>query len=326
MPKQLGDALVFQTVCHHAEPDMNDFKLYYYTESKRFHDYQQCGNMSIFDVIMRAKDISFKDACNYIEQELGNKRIPKHGIGKRIIKFKQVELDDIICEELQPIEKQFIYNIFRNTEIKEWCEEGISKEAMSKFNIRYDEVKNRAIIPHMNASGKLIGVRVRNFNYEDQLRGKYMPLFYNNKAYAHPLGQNLYGLNISKENIKKYKKAIITEGEKSPLRYESMYPGNNLSVAICGSSFSNTQKKMLLDLGVEEVILALDRQYLTEDSEEAIQWKRKIYKMAENLLPYCKVSYIWDTDEDRLLDYKDSPVDAGKTSFERLVRNRKVII
>ena len=82
---------------------------------------------------------------------------------------------------------------------------------------------------------------------------------------------------------------------------------------------------MIIDLGVEEVILCLDRQYEKEDSEEAKTWKDKIYKMSENLLPHCRVSYTWDTDENQLLDYKDAPTDKGKKIFETLIKNRVFI-
>ena len=140
--------------------------------------------------------------------------------------------------------------------------------------------------------------------------------------YKRQLGSNLYGLNISKDNIKKYKRCIVFESEKSVMKYESLYPDRNISVSICGSSFSNQQKKMLLNLGVEEIVLALDRQYECEDSEEGINWKSKIIKNLKNLTPYCNVSYIWDNDQDRLLDYKDSPIDKDKKTFQILLSNR----
>ena len=149
-----------------------------------------------------------------------------------------------------------------------------------------------------------------------------MPLFYDDNCFSHPLGSSLYGLNISKDNIKKYKKCIVFESEKSVMKYESLYPDRNISVSICGSSFSNQQKKMLLNLGVEEIVLALDRQYECEDSEEGINWKSKIIKNLKNLTPYCNVSYIWDNDQDRLLGYKDSPIDKTKEVFEELLKNR----
>ena len=124
------------------------------------------------------------------------------------------------------------------------------------------------------------------------------------------------------ENIKKYKKCIVFESEKSSIKYESLYPGKNISVSICGSSFSNQQKKMLLNLGVEEIVLCLDRQYENENSEEGRNWKNKIIKNLKNLTDYCQCSLTWDTDENRLLEYKDAPIDRGREIFETLLKNR----
>ena len=115
---------------------------------------------------------------------------------------------------------------------------------------------------------------------------------------------------------------MIFESEKSVMKFNTMYPNDNISVAICGSTFSNTQKKILLELGVKEIIIGLDRQYKNENSEEAMKWRNKILKMSENLLGYCRVSYIWDNDENRCLDYKSSPVDHKRDKFEYLVKNR----
>ena len=58
---------------------------------------------------------------------------------------------------------------------------------------------------------------------EELIYGKYKPIKINGILYAHPLSMNLYNLNFSKENIKKIKKAIIFEGEKSTLQYKSFF-------------------------------------------------------------------------------------------------------
>ena len=149
-----------------------------------------------------------------------------------------------------------------------------------------------------------------------------MPLFYGDNCYSPALGPSLYGLNISKDNIKKYKKCIVFESEKRVMKYESLYPDRNISVSICGSNLSNQQKKILLNLEPQEIVLALDRQYECEDSEEGINWKNKIIKNLKNLTSYCNVSYIWDNDQDRLLEYKDAPIDKGREVFETLLINR----
>ena len=312
--KETSEYLIFPTACHGSD----SHKLYLYKSSKTFHCFSHCGNMSLFDLIMRIKQCEFKDAFNYI------KTFATGGIYGFYKPHHKKSLGDVIIEPLPLINKPFLYKMYSDNIklMKEWSDEGISEDALRKFNIRFDVKGNRMIIPHMNQDGQCIGIRVRNFNPKHVERAKYMPLFYDDNCYSHPLGSNLYGLNISKDNIKKYKKCVVFESEKSCLKYESLYPGNNISVAICGSNFSDQQKKMLLNLEPQEIVLCLDRQYEYEDSEEGINWKNKIIKNLKGLKDYCKVSYIWDNDKDRLLEYKDSPIDKGREVFERLLRNR----
>ena len=320
--KEQNGELIFQSVCHSSEK----YKLYYYPDTKRFHCYSNCNNMSVYDVIMRVKETDFRGAFNFLKGFIGGYNRTIVGFGNNAPR-KKVLLEEVEVPTIEPIKKQFLYNMYSNQYIKEWLQEGITGNAMEKFKIRYDEKGERAIIPHFDINNKCVGVRVRNFNELELLKGKpkYMPLWYDDICYSHPLGGNLYGLNIAKDNIKKYKKVIITEGEKSCLLYESYYPNNNLCVSLCGSNFSNVHKKMLLDLGVKEIILCLDRQYEDENSIEGKEWREKIHKNLSNLSPYCKVSYVWDTDENNLLGYKDSPLDQGKEVFEKLIKSRITI-
>ena len=313
--RETNDFLIFPTICHNGSSN----KLYYYKESKTFYCYSHCGNMSLFDVVMKIKQYEFKDAFKYVKTFSSGGGI--YGFYKP---YRKTSLGDVIIEPLPLINKPFLFKMYSDNIklMKEWSAEGITESALRKFNIRFDMEGNRMIIPHMNQDGQCVGIRVRNFNPKDARRAKYMPLFYDDNCYSHPLGSNLYGLNISKDNIKKYKKCVVFESEKSVLKYESLYPGNNISVAICGSSFSNQQKKMLLNLGVEEIVLAMDRQYKHENDEEGVNWKSKIIKNLKGLEDYCQCSFVWDNDRDRLLEYKDSPIDQGKEIFEKLLKDR----
>ena len=45
-------------------------------------------------------------------------------------------------------------------------------------------------------------------------------------------------------------------------------------------------------------------------------------KMSENIKDRVRVTYIWDNE---LLNYKDSPIDKDKKTFEKLIKNRRVI-
>ena len=315
--------LIFNTsVCHGGE----NYKLYYYKNTKSFYCYSGCGAIrDIFDLIKQSLNISFEESVKYVIDELGlNTKVARRGFPKKRNTIKQQSLNDIVLETLPPIEKQYLYYAYPDIPVIQWLKDNISKQAMKTFNIRYCTKSNSAIIPHFNIKNETVGVRVRAFNQEEiENYGKYHPLYYGGEGYAHPLGKNLYGIHKTKEAIKKYKKVVIGESEKFVLQMETYYKENNISVAICGSTFSKFQAKMLLDLGVEEFIFALDKEY--ETIEDEIVYLKKIYKKVKILLDNnIKVTLIWD-EINGLLGYKDSPTDKGKTAYEKLVKNRKDI-
>ena len=131
-------------------------------------------------------------------------------------------------------------NTFSEYYTPEWLYEGISIQSMKQFNILYSINQNKIIIPHYNIDNLLIGIRGRALNDEDIAIGKYMPVEIEGIIYSHPLGYNLYGLNLNKDNIRKKKMAIVFESEKSVLLYETLFGReNNIAVAVCGSNFSN---------------------------------------------------------------------------------------
>ena len=315
--------LIFNTsVCHGGE----NYKLYYYKNTKSFYCYSGCGAIrDIFDLIKQSLNISFEESVKYVIDELGlNTKVARRGFPKKRNTIKQQSLNDIVLETLPPIEKQYLYYAYPDIPVIQWLKDNISKQAMKTFNIRYCTKSNSAIIPHFNIRNETVGVRVRAFNQEEiENYGKYHPLYYGGEGYAHPLGKNLYGIHKTKEAIKKYKKVVIGESEKFVLQMETYYKENNISVAICGSTFSKFQAKMLLDLGVEEFIFALDKEYETIEDESI--YLKKIYKKVKILLDNnIKVTLIWD-EINGLLGYKDSPTDKGKATYEKLVKNRKDI-
>jgi hypothetical protein len=74
-------------------------------------------------------------------------------------------------------------------------------------------------------------------------------------------------------------------------------------------------------LGVKEVIIALDKQYVDLDSEECKEWAEHIKKkIIIPLAPYFVVTVLWDTNN--LLGYKDSPTDKGKDILLQLMDNK----
>ena len=144
----------------------------------------------------------------------------------------------------------------------------------------------------------------------------------------------LYGIYQNQNNIRKTRKVILFESEKSVLKYGSTYgQNNNISLATMSMNFTLQQRDLILYLGVDEVILAWDKQYRleylkpeyknTKEYKEFVQYIKKIKKVVSLLINYCNVSVIfcWD---DRI-DYKDAPIDKGQDIFEELLNERFLI-
>ena len=80
---------------------------------------------------------------------------------------------------------------------------------------------------------------------------------------------------------------------------------------------------MLVELGVNEVTIALDKQYPNTKSPEFGIYIKQVKKIINLFKPYCQVNVIWDKED--LLSYKDSPTDKGKEVFDILYEKRTIM-
>ena len=113
--------------------------------------------------------------------------------------------------------------------------------------------------------------------------------------YNHPLGFNLYNLNNSKENIRKIKKAIIFEGEKSCLLYQSYFGiDNDISVAVCGSNLTNYQVQLLKSLDINEIVIAFDKQWRESGDNEFKGWVKKLKDINKKFSSIISISFMFD--------------------------------
>jgi hypothetical protein len=192
---------------------------------------------------------------------------------------------------------------------------------MNNRNICYDPKNCGIVIPHYDIDGNLIGIRERTLIKENEVNGKYRPALLNRQLYNHPLSFNLYNLNNSKENIARMKKAFVFESEKACMQYASMFgEENDLSVAICGSSFIQYQAWLLINLGVEEIIVGLDKQYKELNDNEHKKLVRNLKQIHNKYGKFVKISYLFDKED--IIGYKDSPTDRGKDKFLLLFQTR----
>lgn len=135
------------------------------------------------------------------------------------------------------------------------------------------------------------------------------------------MGNNLYGINVTSETIKKTGKVILFESEKSCLQNYTYFGEDSFALAVCGSNITSIQQKLLINiLQVKEVIVAFDKEYDDPHSFEAEAYYNKLVKKVAPLVPYCKVYLVLDTTG--LLQKKDSPCDRGKEILLQLLKEK----
>ena len=63
-----------------------------------------------------------------------------------------------------------------------------------------------------------------------------------------------------------------------------------------------------------------------EYTKEFLKYREKVDRIIDTIRPYAQeIGVVWDNDEDRFLEYKDSPVDQGKEIWEKLYERREVV-
>lgn len=335
-PKLTSQGFVSATICHN-HPGEGSHKLYYYNNTKLFRCYTECdASFDIFDLICKVMNLraqnktyglyyAIKWVCkrfNFTVQTDDEEFFAPLDEWKTIernSKIQSVDLNDNI--EL-PEYDATILKYLPAPIIAPWVKEGITIDTLRRNNIKYYPPDEQIVIPHYDVNNRLVGIRGRALGQlEGEIYGKYRPLCIGNKYYNHPLGLNLYNLNNSKTNIQKIKKVIIVEGEKSCLQYQSYFGAeNDITVACCGSSVSSAQIRLLLQYHPDEIMIAFDRQYQAIGDDEYKHWVKHLKSIYTAFNRFVTISFIFD--KENLLQYKQSPTDAGKETFLKLYNKR----
>lgn len=340
-PVWQGNNIISKTICHHRRDEPCSHKLYYYSNSKLFKCYTQCGGEAwdIYALVQKVKsqelgkEYPLPRAIEYVANYFNySKMMPSSLVEEKMQEedlkiFKNYDrIEDINLTtqivELKEYDGSFLKNL-PHPVIEPWIQDGISQEIMNQYEICYDPKNCGVVIPHRDINGRLIGIRERTLIKENAEKyGKYMPMRMGKIMYNHPLSFGLYGLYQNQENIKKYRKAIVLEAEKGVLQYGSMFgQENNIAVGICGSSFISYQAWLLINLGVEEIIVGLDKQYQEFGDSEHKKLVHNLKQIHQKYGQYVKISYLFDKED--LLGYKEAPTDRNKETFVKLY-NQKV--
>lgn len=318
--------LICPTICHNPIHEAESMKLYWYQNNKIFRCYTECNEaISIFELYRRYMElneysITLEEAENYVKQFLKHIVIAAKSNTKFEETLQKYQYDTHIpvLDEYPPSVLDCFVKYYHPT----WLKDGITKQAMDKFNIRFSMSQNKIIIPHYDINGRLIGIRGRALekNEIDEF-GKYRPVQIGKILYTYPLQFNLYGIYEHQQGIRARRSAIIAEAEKSVMLDDGYYGDYSNCVACCGSTFNKYHISLLTDiLGVNEIVIALDKEYEDWRSEKARKYRNKIESMCNKYKHKASFSYIWDFDN--VLNEKDSPFDKGIDVFKYLYKTR----
>lgn len=338
--KRIG-TLVSRTICHNPPDGSGSHKLYYYENTHLFKCYTGCPDTAGFDIfdlvckIMRIKynvEWSLYDAqiyiINFFSLDVVSDFSQKTENNSDFMIFNKYHKKVASLDKQKKIEFQIfdpkILKWLPRPAIKPWIKEGIKQEVMNNRGICFDPYNYGIVIPHYDINNNLIGIRERTLIKENEDKGKYIPAILNGKMYNHPLGFNLYNINNSKDNIKQMKIAIVGEGEKFCLSYASFFGiDNDITIACCGSNLTSHQFQLLYSLGVEEIVIAFDKQFKQPGDEEWRRWTKKLTEINNKYSKFVKISFMFD--EHNNLNYKESPTDGGPNCFKYLFDHRIVI-
>lgn len=351
--KEDDNYILFSSICHEKNPDGTKNKLYFYKDKKIFICYICSVSYTVYNLIRQRKKIlgeicSFPDSLKFVCDVCNIPYDNIERIHKNTTKIYNWEEDlnrYIKIKNGESLIKTYDKNIldfFPKIYHQSFINDGISIETMEMFNICFYPYGQQIVIPVYDKDGNLVGLHGRNLKPEIIEAGyKYLPIRLVegiNEDGSHGIEFNfstsnvLYGLNWTKANIEYTGEITLFEAPKSVMQMNSILVANN-TVGMFGMNLQNRRRDMIINLGVEKVNIALDKQYhtiLNEDGEltdEFIKWKKKVLSIGEKFKGFVKeINVIYDYDDNNsLLGYKDSPSDKGEKIWNKLYEEREQI-
>ena len=323
----------FNTICHNI--DGGKYNLAFNEDDKYFTCFSECGcSYSLLSLVKKRRELIGEPCSTYRSMKWICEQV---GIAFNFKEeIKEVNNNIYNWQNLLRYTKEHkssenkIYSNFILSELEDciylpWIDEGITEEIQEKYQIKWYNRTQQVVIPVRNINGDLVGMHSRNTNPDLIADGmKYIPLrMLNGDEYKFQMGLELFGLNYNKVNIEKTKQVILLESPKSVMQFDN-FSMPNICVGMFGMGFSLQKLKLLLNLGVDKFVIALDKQYEVIRNAEYKAWEKKVNKIIDIIRPYAnEISVIWD--KDKLLDYKDSPTDKGQDVFMQLWKEREII-
>lgn len=330
----------YNTICHNING--GGYNLAFNKDTRSFCCFSECScSYSLLSLIKKRRELlgepcstyqSLKWLCNELGIEFNFKEEVKQ-VNTNIYKWQNslLKYTKNYSNATNQIYDKSILNYLIPCYYEPWLKEGMTKESLDKFDIRWYNRLQQVVIPIYDDEGNLVGTHDRNTNPELIDYAKYDHLrMLDGTEYKFQMGLVLYGLNMNKADIERTRTAILFEAPKSVIHIDGFYD-YNISVAMFGMNLQKVKLKLLLKYGVNKFIIALDRQYKNvmindEYTKEFLKYREKVDRIIDMIRPYAQeIGVVWDNDEDRFLGYKDSPVDQGKEVWEKLFERREIV-
>jgi hypothetical protein len=290
------------------------------------------GNGDIFTLVQDHKGVSFSEAIGIICQATGLSQEQFSKSEKPIaLPFGGYfgDLKDNSLETYQelPTFSESILEQFDMIPSTRFAKDGINIKVQRDFNVGYDYLSDRVIVPWRNPAGQIIGVMGRYNGEEDEVRdiAKWLPII------KFPKSQVLFGFSENYNYIQQSRIIVLGESEKFVMQLRSMerpivdnetgevlcFSGYNFGLAVGNHSVSPVQKKLIQSCFPDQIIIAFDEgieeSYLQETAKK-LQFEGSFFN--------TKIGYIYDEDGLYLpKGSKASPSDYGKDIFDKLIVN-----
>lgn len=287
--------LIFPSICHHgADCQAHKPRLYYYIESQSWFCFVCHFSGDTISLVQHVKHLDFNQAVSYICSVLylqvgqmeQNEQLDNWAELRRFLPNAEPESDKLLTYD------KSILSLFDHLYPQEWLDYGISADILDKFGIGWYARQACISIPVV-FNGQLVGVRGRYTREQDVAKGKYRPICtLDGTVLKFPSSACLYGYDQNKAAIEKSRQVVLFESEKSVLKAPSYNMYNAL--AVFGSNISRQHIQLLLELGVNDVVLCMDNDYKQVGDDEFKFFVVKMKKLAAKLKPYFSVSIVYN--------------------------------
>ena len=315
---------LYPSVCHHSDWERHKNKLYYYVQYQRWYCYSCSGDWDTIGLVQHLRKCTFNQAVDYICRTLSinttevvqdDVRDPWQRDLRRWLPNADID-EPAELTTYDPV----ILSAFDHLYPTEWLEYGITRDSMDKFGIGWYARQACISIPVVQ-NGQLVGVRGRYTRPQDVAKGKYRPIaMLDGNVLKFSSSACMYGYDQNKDAIKSSRQAVLFESEKSVLKAPEY--GIHNSLAVFGSNISKRHIGLLLELGVNDVVIAFDSDYRQMGDADFQFFVVKMKKLASKLKPYFGMSIIYNNQgyDAYKCNIMDLPYDKAMKLYERRTR------